>query len=305
MPSNKFSGRRRSHGTPKICKKPLPPDLPYPPPYHYAGGSPLSDSHWAAINSARLPAIPDPPYHEITLRNLIYHVYPHPRNDSWFSNLDQIRLRTDLFNGKRIVAIATGPHLHKPEIVRNFLGNAFKYFTFPNDPRLRQTASFLELLHRVRSTKSNEATFYAHTKGSSETHPTDENKKLAIQLWRDRMYNELLDSPDLLAAKLRHHPCLGTFKVDYSHTDQPRMLSPTGLFWGDWHYAGTFFWFRHDCIFRNPTWTFIADDMYAAESWLSGLIMADQAPTIYQPWDPLSLPPPDLYDPETHRRDPL
>ncbi|GAH09768.1 unnamed protein product, partial [marine sediment metagenome] len=67
-----------------------------------------------------------------------------------------------------------------------------------------------------------------------------------------------------------------------------------------WHYAGSFFWFRHDCIFRDPHWSAIPDDPYAVEMWLGDFIPSKLAATLYQTWPPTFHPAPDLYNPASH-----
>ena len=300
MTSNKFTSRRGIAKKPPICIS-KPPKPPYPP---YPGGrrstrrpmDPAAD--WA--RRSRLPPVPSPPYRTITVWNLAYHIFPHPGNEAWLRNLDQLRQRWQQFNGRRLVAIATGPDLVPPADVVSFLGRDAEYFPIPNDPRLRETATFLNLLRTIRTTATNEATFYAHTKGASQHHYAQPGKELAIRYWRNRMYKQLLDNPITVANTLRSHATCGTFKIDYSEFPDQVMESPTGLDWGTWHYAGNFLWFRHDCIFRNPHWSEIADDPYACEMWLGNLIDTRQGGSIYQPWPAIDHPPPDLYDPSSH-----
>lgn len=300
MTSNKFSARRGHAKKPPICIS-KPPKPPYPPNPGGRGSTrrPI-DPALAWTRRSRLPPVPSPPHKPITIRNLTYHVYPNPENEEWFQNLDQLRRRWTLFNGRRTVAIATGPGLVPPDRVESFLGPDAEYFPLPNDPRLRETASFLHLLRTIRSTATNEATFYAHTKGASPHHHAQPGKELAIRYWRNRMYHELLDFPAKVAQALIGHATCGTFKIDYSQFPGYLMHSPTGLDSATWHYAGSFFWFRHDCIFRNPHWSEVSDDPYAAELWLGNLLDTSKAATIYQPWPAIHHPPPDLYDPNTH-----
>jgi len=297
---NKFSHRRRTVRRPPICiSKPPPKPYQYPP-YPYAGdaGELSAGAAWAL--RATLPPIPNPPFAPIHRRNLIFHLYPLKKNPEWLLNLNQIRRRWSLFNARRIVAIATGPGLLPINRVRLLVPGDAQILDIPNDTRLRESASFLSLLRAVRTVHRDEATFYAHSKGTSPHNAQDPAKISAIRLWRNRMYTELLDDWPLVAHALRNFATCGTFKIDYSAYPDHVMRSPTGLDWGTWHYAGTFFWFRHDNVFRNPHWSAIGDDPYAAEMWLGALIDTKRAATIYQPWDPLKHPPPDLYDPANH-----
>jgi len=297
---NKFTSRRGHPKKPAICiSKPPPKPYQYPP---YPGSEydkPLDvDQAWVA--AATLPAIPEPPFEPITVRNLAFHCYPSPRTPTWFQNLHELSHSLDLFNGRRVVAIATGPGLVPPHIVQNVLGRDVEYFQIQNHPRLREVASFHGLLDQLRSTASNEATFWAHSKGTSEHHATNHDKQLAIRYWRNRMYRELLVGWPDVAVALQTAAAVGCFKIDYSCFPDHVMHSPTGLEWGTWHFAGNFWWIRHDQIFRNPKWSAIADDPYAGEMWLGNLIDTRLAATVYQPWNPIEHPAPNLYDPQSH-----
>jgi len=298
--ANKFSYRRRHAKKPSICiSKPPPKPYQYPP-YPYAGdaGELSAGAAWAL--RATLPPIPLPPFKPITVRNLIFHCYPNPKNDAWLRNLQQLRKRWKLFNGRRILAIATGPDLLPAHFILNELDAATEYLCVPNDPRLREAATFLPLMKLIRSLDSNEATFYAHSKGSSGHHGDNADKRLAIRFWRNRMYRELLNGWPNVRNRFRTAAAVGTFKIDYSDFPDHVMRSPTGLDWGQWHFAGNFFWFRHDLIFRDPHWSELADDPYAVEMWLGALIDSELAQSVYQPWCAFDHPPPDLYNPNTH-----
>lgn len=48
------------------------------------------------------------PASTITKRNLLYHVTPFASNDIWLRNIRQLVKRIDLFNGRRLIAVATG-----------------------------------------------------------------------------------------------------------------------------------------------------------------------------------------------------
>lgn len=298
--SNKFTNRRRQPRSPPICIS-KPPKPPYPP-YPYsaaAGGGPLTRTQqW--VKDSTLPPVPARPYEKITVRNLAFHLYPNPRNPAWFRNLHELKKRWPLFNGRRLIAVATGPGLVSPDIIKQYLGPNADYLEISNDPRLRETRTFLPLLRELRSIACNEATFYAHSKGASSHHPDDDGKRIAIRYWRNRMYSELLDRWPAVAATLERYTACGTFKIDYSLLEHYVMYSPTGYYWGNWHFAGNFYWFRHDCIFRNPHWSEIGDDPYAVEMWLGKLLDTGDAHSIYQPWVPTEHPPPDLYNPSSH-----
>lgn len=300
MPSNKFTRNKRLRRTPPVCKK---PPLPYPPyPYPYPPGEPIDTldptTRWAKKHTP--PPIPTPPLTAIAIRNLAYHVYPKSNTPALVNNLIQIRRRWDLFNGRRIISVATGPGLLPVDRIIELLGTDAEYFERPNDPRLRDTASFRPMLEILRDLNPNQATFYAHTKGTAELHNGDQPRQLAIARWRNRMYHELLDNWPAVAHELQTHAACGIYKVDVSQLGPNLVHTPCGLPWKNFLYAGTFFWFRHDCIFRNPQWSAIPDDPYANEAWLGSLLRSDQAATIYQVWEPTHFPHLEFYNPHAY-----
>lgn len=237
----------------------------------------------------------------VTHLNLIYHVYASKSNDIWKANLDQLRRRWATFNGRKIVAIASDDTTVNPDEVLNLIGPPHSFvhdpsltiLHFRNDPILREVSTFLHLLQEVKSTDPREATFYAHTKGN-----TTEDSKEGAMYWRNAMYHYLLDYPKKIKKLLTEHPCVGACKWNY--TAFTPTVYPTRLKHGTWMYAGTFFWFRHDCVFTDPRWTFIPDDRYGAESWISGLIPSDRAATVYQPWEPDGVIHGGPYNPQNH-----
>jgi hypothetical protein len=180
---------------------------------------------------------------EITTRNLIYHVAPFKSNDTWQRNVGQLMKRIEQFNGRRVVAIATGEGMEDARAVKAAFGGAVREFILvPNDRRLRERASFGELLEAVKSTDPHTATFYAHAKGVTTT-----GDVRGVMYWRNAMYHELLDDADKIAHLLRLHPCVGTHRLH-------RAQYPDGLNTRTWHYAGAFFWFRNDALYSQADW---------------------------------------------------
>ncbi len=228
----------------------------------------------AAASPAAAPASARPPVDRL---NLIYHVYPARANDIWLRNVQQLRRRLPLFNGRMIVAIATGPQLvHPDEVQATFNWPGVEYLLVPNDAEVGEVASFPRLLAAIRSKDPQEATFYAHTKGASNTR----DDAWAIACWRNAMYAGLLDDPQRVREALTRFAAVGACK-----TLHPHMLAfPSRIPWGHWHFAGTFFWFRHDRIFRDFRWPFVPHDRWGVEAWLGGFLSADETVSLIQPW---------------------
>ena len=296
---SKFSHRRSVARKPPICIKPKP--KPPPPPVSPAPftwpAAGLIPEH--ARHPVRPP--PTPPFVPILTRNLIYHVYPQPSNGAWWANLAQLKRRLHLFNGKKIIAVAQGPDLLSTTIVQLALGSSCTYLEIPNDARLRDSATFLPLLRAVKSQDPTEATFYGHTKGASPHLWTDERLCRAIMYWRNTMYHLLLDKWPEVTRALDTHPCVGCFLIDWSSLGPGTMRSPAGFVHGIWHFAGTFFWFRHDCLFGDPRWSAIADDPWANEMYLGGIFSADQAFSMNERGAPAQADQTRLHDPDSYR----
>lgn len=201
-------------------------------------------------------------------RNLIMHVYPVEENGGWQANADVIRKHRDLFDGKRIIAIATNSRgtrhrLDPPEVVRERFGEGFEFLEIPNDRKLREVATFIPLMERVESIQSDDATFYCHSKGC--THDT--NDGTTVWRWRDLMYEICLDWEYVRQALGTHSVC-GAFK----------RYSPLGK--SDWHFSGTFFWFRNkDAFSRN--WRNIDVQWSGVESWPGKMFHIPEAKCLF------------------------
>ena len=245
-----------------------------------------------------------PPYPQITTRHLIYHVYADKTNELWRANIRQLTRseRWALFNGRKLIAIATDENTRAVfEVIQAFPANCgAKFLRYENDRRLREVATFGDLLRQVRTTDPNAAVFYAHTKGNSNLGGRLPRESLkGMTYWRNTMYHYLLDYPVQVMNRLQQFPAVGACQGSWL----PGHISPypSGLSHGCWMFCGTFFWFRADLIFGNWRWPFIPDDRYGAESWLSGLFDRDEVHSFYQPWDVTCMPPASPYDPQYYQ----
>jgi hypothetical protein len=233
--------------------------------------------------------------------NLIYHVYPSKKNDVWIQNIEQLARRWQNFNHQRVVAIATGPDCCHPDEVKEMLyfpNRPAQFIEMENDPILRETKSFLPLLQSIQSQDPNEATFYAHTKGTSTA-----EFAVGVARWRNAMYHHLLDQGNVVRELLRTHPCVGCCKMIWEHKDpEIDVPYPTKLEYGNWMFAGTFFWFRNQSVFSHPNWSCIPQDRYGTEAWLSGMFTAEQAVSLHQPWRAEMYPTPSPYSASLYHR---
>lgn len=235
-------------------------------------------------------------------RNLLYHCCPLRANDLWERNLDQLLERIDVFDGAIHVAVSTGDdsRLHPVRAVQDRFRRArqlagIHFVPIRNDRRLREVASFRELIGRVETRDPTQATFYAHTKGNA----TNDDVRGAIY-WRNMMYHKLLDGWERCMELLRDAPAVGCNKMVWGENQRPPY--PTALRHGRWMFAGTFFWFRNASVYAHPRWNEVPSDRYGAEAWLSGMFEPDECTSVFQPWREDKYPPPSPYDPELYAR---
>lgn len=188
-------------------------------------------------------------------RHLIYFVYPVTGNGVWQKNLNELKTRSDLFNGRRIVAICSASprkshKLDHPNMVVEYLGKDFETIQVSQKgaKRLGEVTAFPRLLQLVSPyTTPNDYTFYGHAKGvlSSQRMP-------ATLRWGEMMYGACLDRWDRVEEALRTSEITGAFR----HVG--------GLF--PWHFSGTFYWFKNaSCFARN--WKNVPQRYGGTEMW--------------------------------------
>jgi predicted O-methyltransferase YrrM len=171
-------------------------------------------------------------------RNLIYHVWP-VRGSMWQWNIEQIKSRLDLFNGRRLIGIVYDARSELPSTVeRCFAGHGCEFLVFPNQ-LCGEVVTFPKMLRTVASTNSNEATFYAHAKGVKHEPSVPE----PVKRWTELSYRAALDDWPMVRDHLEQFALTGSFKM------LGRFRSHRNLV--DWHYSGTFFWLRHARVFSR------------------------------------------------------
>jgi SAM-dependent methyltransferase len=254
-------------------------------------------------------------YAAIQKRHLIYHVYAAKANDVWQRNLRQLARRWGVFNGRRIIAVATDSNSMPAETVERYMTSLvgedrLEWIVLNNDTELREATTLPALLQAIKTIEP-DALFYAHTKGVS---PWGTPPKGGITWWRNAMYHYLLDESEKMDELLRRYPCVGTCKIVWrGETEIPPVRFglvnrgqgpspyPSGLFHGSWMFSGTYFWARCDALFGNWRWPFVPHDHYGVEAYLSGIFPASQAKSVYQPWPEDTYPQQSAYHPIHHK----
>lgn len=188
-----------------------------------------------------------------SVRHLLYHVMPVNGNGVWQWNLDQLRRRLPLFNGKRAIAVVTGRGLDPPDVVQKHLAaEGIEWIVQPNSRRLREVQTWPQLWERVASASHEEATFYAHAKGV--TH----GPRSQLLRWSEVMYEVCLDYLPLVERSLQLYPLCGPFKRVGQRFEASNSF---------WWYAGTFFWARNDAVFPERLDRSIDEAWWGNEAW--------------------------------------
>jgi hypothetical protein len=205
-------------------------------------------------------------------RHLIYYVYPVQGNGQWQLNLDRLKKRLELFNGRRIIAVSVNSKRHTlddADYVRSYFGKENADFIYvPHKKKLGEVTAFTSLwkkLERFRGEK--DVTFYAHSKGviSSRRGP-------ATRMWADLMYKSNLDHWEEVRTLLESYPIVGAF----------RRIGP--VFGGrvEHHYHGTFYWCRNKDVFSRD-WVNIPMVYGGTEMWPGMVFKKEEAGCIFYP----------------------
>lgn len=204
-------------------------------------------------------------------RNLIMHLWPVKGFGAWQWNLDQVLRRAELFNGRRIVSIATGPDTDSVEAVKEYLRDfTDEFIVRPNSVTLREVLTFVPMLERIKSNDPNEVTFSCHGKCVRHRIGSDERGSTVFR-WTAAMYETCLDRwPDVEAA-LQTKAMAGSFKR-HGSWKMPGNHA--------WHYSGTFYWFRHNEVFARD-WRTVDKKFFGTESWPGRLFSASQAACLF------------------------
>lgn len=248
--------------------------------------------------------------------NLIYYILPlrHP-DRVWEWNVEQLRRRLSIFNGRRIVTIATkGPGerlgLEDPQKVIDAFGSdagSIEFHLRPNDPHHWETPAFRVMLNAIR--------FGLPVREIEERFSSGQVSADGILL---------LTPPESIGHDLPNitppHKSEATFyghakgvrraiqtavrpwtQAMYEHNldrwaEVREILSvypccgiakqpsrPVNL--GDeqdeahnWHFAGTFFWFQHAALFQSQRpWYQIADHSHSVEGYLATQFTRDES----------------------------
>ncbi len=252
------------------------------------------------------PTEPDPiepvTFAQPVRRNVQMHIWPVKNAGAWQWNCDQLMQRADMFNGRRVVAIAKSREADPPEAVKEYLSDfTDEFIVLPNSKKLREVVTFVPMLERMESLDPNEVTFCCHSKCVRHRIGID-NPGSTIFRWTNLMFETCLDYWPLVEQQLRTFGMTGSFKRygEFRTRGNHR-----------WHYSGTFYWFRNNDVFRR-NWRYIDRRFFGSESWPghmfrpeeTGCLFADNADDLYQHdyWHGTIEP---MYEEWRHEHEPL
>jgi predicted SAM-dependent methyltransferase len=198
------------------------------------------------------------------LRHFLFHLYP--VHNRWYWHAMMLRQRLYLFNGRKIIAVATGPETDTLTDVKRELGSEFEYIEVRNTPNLREVATHKLLWDRVKDQSG--VTLYGHSKGVTRADNSTSPDWASIQ------YKSCMDYWPVVEGLLNIHPIAGCFK---RHNRGWPAESPSS----DWHYSGSWYWIRNDILFSKPDWTRIDQFWSGIESWPSLHFKKSEAAVIY------------------------
>jgi hypothetical protein len=165
------------------------------------------------------------------VRHLLYHLCP--MGPAWRWHLDELVQRLGLFNGLRVMSVASGPGCAPPDEVQALLaGQDVQTIVIANDPSLREMAGYPLLLRRLSPYRGRaDVHLYGHAKGASSEATFD-----GVREWSRTMLTVLLDYWPAVRRALLAHACVGIFRRRMHLVGHPGCA---------WHYSGSWRWARN------------------------------------------------------------
>lgn len=197
-------------------------------------------------------------YKRPTVFNLAYHLYYSAGHPMYERNMRWLARFRHVFNGKVRIYATNLPNKHAwgdADVIR-----------LANNSAFRDGYSMPLRLMDFASDSSDEATFFAHTKGvtADNERPLECSKR-----WCDAMYSACLSDMGKVADVLSDHPVAGACRQKRRHTLH---YGRPGQDFDDGHYifAGSFYWVRNDVLYGGDDWRKIHLHSHLAEElpWL-------------------------------------
>lgn len=202
------------------------------------------------------------------IRNLLCHVYARREGQKWRRTVAHLLQRRGLFNGRRILTVATDETTDTTETVREAFAPLEAEIIEFHNCGLQETVTFLSGMDMLASARPNEMTLRCHSKGC--THPDG----AASHLWADVMWATCCDFPQLIDCLLQDRAICGPFR-SFGLWPFPEMHA--------WHFAGSFYWIRHDRTF-NRDWRRLMPTLWAVEGW-PGIFPREESACLFHDGD--------------------
>lgn len=218
-----------------------------------------------------------------TIRHLTYHVWPRKGNaDSWKWNIERLAARWSLFNGIKCLGIVFDHQSESPEAVTEFMASLGIVFDHvierQNNPQRREVETWIPMIEFLKpeSAGFDEVVFSAHAKGVRHDAGDEPTRK-----WADVMYRTCLDDWTKIESDMSKFVATGPFKR-YGNFSTPGNHN--------WHYSGTFFWWRLRAIGIRD-WRKVDQTYFGSESWIghqcapdeTGCLFVDNCGDLYKP----------------------
>lgn len=232
-------------------------------------------------------------YPPVARRHLAFHILPVAENGVWRKAVDKLRSMWSLFNGSKIVTIATGEPVpeqytkRKLELdpiskVKKYLPPDCEIIEVENDPSLWELAAWPKLWNFLwKIARKDDAVLYCHAKGV--TRPLDS----PAHRWAPVMWSLVLDYWEEVEKQLRKYPIVGPLRKIGKFGTKTGV--GTGL--SEWHYSGNFWWARCGTLRERTTAHRAPADPWGAEAYVGiayklkesgSLIDVDNAMSFYR-----------------------
>lgn len=203
------------------------------------------------------------------VRHLLFHIWPKKSSQgTWQRNLDQLKQRWSMFNGKRIIAIATDGASYPADAVKEYMrGYDCEWVEVENDATLREVKTFEPMFEQLEGLPG--YIFYAQAKGV--TKPI--NRGVSVHAWTAAMYELLLDFWPLVEESFKAHHVVGVFKKNVLGAFG--VQSPSR-----WHYSGSFAWIKNSELWSR-NWRGIERVWFGIETYPSMIFNTEEAGCLF------------------------
>ena len=193
------------------------------------------------------------------VRHLCYHIYPArlEGGDCWRRNVAALRERISLFNGRRVIGVAIGPHTDRMDAVeRAFAGTGAELLEVRNAPSMRECTTLVKMYEKVSGFVGPEhVTLHGHAKGI-----TSESWATGVRSWVESLYELCLDYWPRVEMMLQTFPIVGPYFREWTDWTVPGFVSNS-----TWHYSGAWRWFRNADMFSRE-WRYVEPFWCGSES---------------------------------------